>query len=46
MSPKLHAGQDQNINIGNKSFERVGRFIHRETTLTNQNSIHKKKRGD
>jgi hypothetical protein len=42
VSSKLHAGQNQNINLGNKSFERVGRVIRRETTLTNQNSIYEK----
>jgi hypothetical protein len=31
------------MNMGNKSFERVGRFIRRKTTLTNKNSFHEKK---
>jgi hypothetical protein len=29
--------------MGNKSFERVGRFIRRKTPLTNKNSFHEKK---
>jgi len=44
LSPKQHSGQNHNINIGSKSFEREGHLIHWETTLTNQNYIHKKKR--
>jgi hypothetical protein len=40
VSPTQHAGQNCNITIGNKSFDRVGQFIHWETTLTNQNSFH------
>jgi hypothetical protein len=44
VSPKLHAGKNHHINMGNKSFERVGRFIRRKTTLTNKNSFHEKKK--
>jgi hypothetical protein len=42
VSPKQHAGKNQNINLGNKSFKRERHFIYLETTLTNQNSTHEK----
>jgi hypothetical protein len=35
-----HAGQNHNIQIGNKSFQRVEQFKYLGTGLTNQNSIH------
>jgi len=38
-SPDQNAGQDHNIKIGNKSFERVEKFRYLGTTLTNRNSI-------
>jgi hypothetical protein len=34
------AGQNSNIQIGNKLFEAVEQFKYFGTTLTNQNSIH------
>jgi hypothetical protein len=39
MSRDQNAGQDINIQIGNKSFETVEQFKHFGTTLTNQNFI-------
>jgi len=35
------AGQNHNIKIYNKSFEKVEHFKCLRTTLTNQNSVHK-----
>jgi hypothetical protein len=40
MSRNQNAGQNHNINIDNKSFERVEEFKYLEATLTNRNSIH------
>jgi hypothetical protein len=40
MSRDQNAGQNGNIQIGNKSFESVVEFKHLGTILTNQNSIH------
>jgi ribosomal protein S1 len=39
MSRDQNAGQNHNIKIHNKSFERVEQFKYLETTLTNRNSI-------
>jgi len=39
MSRDQNAGQNQNINIDNSSFERVEEFKYLGSTLTNQNSI-------
>jgi hypothetical protein len=40
MSTDQNAGQNGNIQIGNKSFETLEQFQYLGTTLTNQNSIH------
>jgi len=40
MSRNQHAGQNHNIKIGNKSFEKVKYLKNLEKTLTNQYSIH------
>jgi hypothetical protein len=40
MSSDQNAGQNRNVKISNKSFERAEWFKHLGTTLTNQNSIH------
>jgi hypothetical protein len=40
MSRNQNAGQNHNINIDTKSFERVEEFKYLGTTLTNRNSIH------
>ena len=40
MSQAQNAVQNHNIQIGNKSFERVEQSKHFGTTLTNQVSIH------
>jgi len=32
--------QNQNLNVGQKFFESVGKFIYLGTTLTNQNCMH------
>jgi hypothetical protein len=37
MACELNAGENHNIHIGNKSFERVKQFKYLETTPTNQN---------
>jgi hypothetical protein len=39
MSWDQNAGQNHNIKIDNKSFERVEQFKYLGTALTNQNSI-------
>ena len=39
MSRDQHAGQNHNIKISNKSFERMKQFKYLGTTLTDQNSI-------
>jgi hypothetical protein len=40
MSRDLNAGQNENIQIGNESFETVEQFKYLEKPLMNQNSIH------
>ena len=40
MSRDQNAGQNSDMQIGNKSFETVGEFTYLGTTLINQNSIH------
>ena len=39
MSQYENAGQNHNVKINNKSFERVEQFEYLGTTLMNQNSI-------
>jgi hypothetical protein len=39
VSRDQNAGQNQEIKIGNRSFENVSQFKYQETTLTNQNLI-------
>jgi hypothetical protein len=41
-SPDQKAGQNSNIKVGNKSFERVENFKHLGSTLTNKISFMKK----
>jgi hypothetical protein len=40
MSLYPNSGQNQNIRIANESFEKVAKFKHLGTKLTNQNDIH------
>jgi hypothetical protein len=40
MSRDQNAGQNENIQIGNKSFETVEQFKYLGINLTNKNSIH------
>ena len=40
MSREHHAGQDHNIKISNKSFERMEQLKYLETTLIDQSTIH------
>jgi hypothetical protein len=40
MSRHPNLGQNQNIRLDNESFEKVAKFKHLGTTLTNQNDIH------
>jgi hypothetical protein len=39
MSRKQNAGQNHNIKLDNKSFERVEQFKYLGTSLTNKNSV-------
>jgi hypothetical protein len=43
MSRNQNAGQNHNIKICNKSFERVEEFKYFGTTRTNRNSIHEER---
>jgi hypothetical protein len=40
MSRHPNSGQHQNIRIANETFQKVAKFKHLGTTLTNQNDIH------
>ena len=40
MSSDKNAGQNNDIKIGNKSFERVGQFSYLGMTLKNRNSFY------
>jgi hypothetical protein len=40
MSRHPNSGQNQNIRIGNESFEKVAKFKYLGTTLTYQTGIH------
>jgi hypothetical protein len=42
MSRDKNAGQNHNVKINNKSFERMEQFEYLGTTLTDQNSIQEK----
>jgi hypothetical protein len=46
ISQDQNAGQNHNIKIDNKSFERMEQFKYLGITLTNRNSIQKKLRAD
>jgi len=46
ISRDQNAGQSRNTKTDNSSFKRVEQFKYFGTTLTNQNSIHKKLRED
>jgi hypothetical protein len=46
LSHDQNAGQNRDIKIANRSFESVSQFKYLETTVTNQNLIQKKLRGD
>jgi hypothetical protein len=41
MSRSQKIGQKHTIKIGNRSFEEVAKFKYLETTLTDQNYMHK-----
>ena len=45
MSQDQNAGQSHNMNVDNRSFERVEDFKYLGTTLTNQNSIQEEIKG-
>jgi hypothetical protein len=46
LSRYQNAGQNRNIKIANRSFEKVTRFKYLGTTVTNQNRFRRKLRGD
>jgi coproporphyrinogen III oxidase-like Fe-S oxidoreductase len=46
MSRYQNAGQNRNVQRGNKSFETVEQFKYLETILTNQTSVYEKFRVD
>jgi hypothetical protein len=46
LSHQQNGGQNHGIKIGNRSFGNVEQFIYLGTTITNQNLIRRKLRGD
>jgi hypothetical protein len=46
VSRDRNAGQNRDLNLGNKSFENVSQFKYLGTAVTNQNWFRRKLRGD